>query len=77
MKNLKQDLQATFEVIDVVGEAFIANPYDQTFEEMTEQDMLEIRNALAETGTELTPNEVKESVEIIKIIRNMIREQQT
>lgn len=39
--------------------------------EITEKEIKEIRNLCAEDGMELTPQEVKETIEIIKRMREM------
>lgn len=49
------------------------NPEDQSIEELTKIDMMRIRNEAAELGTELTPQEVEEAVDVLRYTRRMIR----
>ena len=74
MKKSEKDLKAAFEAIDIVAKHLENNPDDQSFEEMTESEMLQLRTRCAEAGVELIPQEIKETVEIIKHIRRMLRE---
>ena len=60
--------------IKVVGEGM--EPYDRTIENLTEQEILHLRTKCAESGTELTPQEIKDAVFIIKYIRSMLREEE-
>jgi len=44
-------------------------PFDQTYEEMTDADILIMRTQFAEQGKELTPQEARDGIEIIKLLR--------
>lgn len=74
-KEARRLLKCTFQLVDACQEYMDAHPYDNFIEEMTDQDCLIVRNILAENRMEKTPEEIQGSLELIRQIMTVIREE--
>lgn len=71
VQKARRGFQLVGKLIGIISENF--NPYDTSVEDLTKQDILILRTHCAEVGLELTPQEITDTIEIIKTIRNMLR----
>ena len=71
IQKAKKHFKLAEKAIGIVEDTF--NPYDYTVETLTDEEILYLRTRCAEIGTELTPQEIKDVIEVIKLIRTMLR----
>jgi hypothetical protein len=72
-KRAKRNLEAAEKFRDECEAQLAANPFDRSWEELTEGDVFRLRRQAAEQGIEWTPQEVRDAVEIMRFVRSQIR----
>ena len=60
-------------LIDSIEKDLRDDPFNTLVEDLTDKDILLIRNMFCEEGIELIPQELRDAIEIIKMIRGMVR----